>query len=226
VNFYQHHIGDFIRDTSRLPDSQCMAYLRLLWMYYDTEQAIANDVDAVAFKIGANALDVAQIFKHFFFLHDDGLWHHPRCDKEILAFRVKSEKAKNSANARWENAEAMRTHSERNANGGKPDANQEPITNNHKPSNQRGKAAAFQRPTLSELIDEFNCRVPDPQAQATKFLNYYESNGWKVGRNAMKSWPHAVTNWISNSQSQTTPSTRRTTLIENANDQSWAEGIA
>jgi hypothetical protein len=88
------------------------------------------------------------------------------------------------------------------------------------------KAPAFQRPTLSELIDEFNCRVPDPQAQATKFLNYYESNGWKVGRNAMKSWPHAVTNWISNSQPQATPSTRRTKLIENANDQSWAEGIA
>jgi uncharacterized protein YdaU (DUF1376 family) len=203
-----------------------MAYLRLLWMYYDTEQAIANDADAVAFKIGAIASDVAQIFKHFFFLHDDGLWHHSRCDKEILAFRVRSEKAKNSANARWENAEAMRTHSDRNANGGKSDANQEPITNNHKPSNKIRKATAFQRPTLSELIAEFNCRVPDPQAQAAKFLNYYESNGWKVGRNAMKSWPHAVTNWITNSQSQTTPSTRRTTIIENANDQSWAEGIA
>ena len=128
MNYYQHHIGDFIRDTSRLTDSQCMAYLRLLWMYYESEQPLECDIDAIAFRIGANANDVQQIIKHFFFDHD-GLWHHARCDKEILAFRNKSEKAKNSANARWNNANAMRTHSKRKANERVLDANQEPVTN-------------------------------------------------------------------------------------------------
>lgn len=107
-----------------------MAYLRLIWIYYETESPIENDVDAVAFKIGANASDLHQILKHFFFLHDDGLWHQARCDKEILAFRDKSDKAKKSANARWENANAMRTHSDRNAGEPLLDANQEPRTNN------------------------------------------------------------------------------------------------
>ena len=133
MHYYQHHIGDFIRDTSRLSDSQCMAYMRLLWVYYESEKAIENDIDAIAFKIGANALDTHQILKHFFFLHDDGLWHQARCDKEIIEFRGKSEKAKNSANARWINANAMRTHSERNANASVLDANHEPVTSNHKP---------------------------------------------------------------------------------------------
>ncbi len=128
MNYYQHHIGDFIRDTARLSNDQCMAYLRLIWMYYETEQPLENDADALAFRIGANASDVHQILRHFFFEHE-GMWHHARCDKEILTFREKSEKAKKSADARWKNADAMRTHSERNANATVFDANQEPITN-------------------------------------------------------------------------------------------------
>lgn len=129
MNYYQHHIGDFIRDTARLNDSQCMAYLRLLWMYYETEEPLSGDVDAIAFRIGANASDVHQILKHFFFEHE-GMWHQSRCDKEILAFREKSDKAKRSADARWSNANAMRTHNERNANEHVSDANQQPVTNN------------------------------------------------------------------------------------------------
>lgn len=131
MHYYQHHIGDFIKDTARLTDSQCMAYLRMIWIYYDTESPLNDDADAIAFEIGANASDVHQILKRFFFLHDDGKWHHSRCDKEILDFLKKSEKARKSANARWENANAMRTHSERNANERKTDATHNPIPNTH-----------------------------------------------------------------------------------------------
>ena len=127
MNYYQHHIGDFIRDTARLPDSQCMAYLRMIWMYYETEQPFEDDIDALAFKLGANANDVHQILKHFFFEHD-GKWHNARCDKEILAFRERSKKAKASASARWDNARSMRTHSERNTNA-RPSASKKTETN-------------------------------------------------------------------------------------------------
>lgn len=151
MNYYQHHIGDFIRETSRLNDSQSMAYLRLIWIYYETEQPVENDINAIAFKVGASVQDVQQILNHFFFLHE-GKWHQARCDKEILIFRGKSDKAKKSAQARWANADAMRTHdsgidcsknnqekpvetqeimrthSERIANAPVLDANQQPIT--------------------------------------------------------------------------------------------------
>lgn len=131
--YYKHHIGDFVRDTSRLNDSQCMAYLRLLWAYYEQEQPLPNDCNALAFKIGANASDVHQILSHFFSLDAERqVWVHARCDREIAAYRAKGEKAKQSANARWNNANAMRTHSERNADATISDANHKPITNNHK----------------------------------------------------------------------------------------------
>ena len=36
--------------------------------------------------------------------------------------------------------------------------------------------------------------------EAKKFVNYYESNGWKVGKNQMKSWSAAANNWITNTK--------------------------
>jgi uncharacterized protein YdaU (DUF1376 family) len=66
MHYYQHHIGDFVRDTSRLTDSQCMAYLRLIWMYYDTEKPLPDDPEGLAFQVGASDQDVRLILKHYF----------------------------------------------------------------------------------------------------------------------------------------------------------------
>ncbi len=130
MKFYPHHIGDFIKDTARLNDSQSMAYLRLIWEYYANEMPLYNDCNAIAFKIGSSASDVEQILRHFFFLHD-GKWHQSRCDTVIAEFYAKSEKARTSANIRWEekkkNANALRTNNERNANEPKNDATHNPI---------------------------------------------------------------------------------------------------
>lgn len=131
MHYYSHHIGDFIRDTSRLSDAQCMAYLRLMWMYYDTERPIPNTPAKLAFQIGAKVEDVDAILEHFFVL-DKAVdnWVHARCEREITEYRAKSDKASKSAKARWENARAMRSHNDRNASIAKSDANQEPRTKN------------------------------------------------------------------------------------------------
>ena len=146
MHYYQHHIGDFVRDTSRLSDAQGMAYLRLLWAYYDKEQPLINSVEKLAFQIGANEKDVGLILEHFFMLDPaENVWRHKRCDAEIEAYKAKEEKARKSANARWGNkssaskaqktsskdAQTVQPQCERNANASKSDANQEPITNNH-----------------------------------------------------------------------------------------------
>ena len=59
----------------------------------------------------------------------------------------------------------------------------------------------FKKPTLDELqeyISEKGYRI-----DAEKFLDYYESNGWKVGKNPMKDWKAAVRNWNRNNTSST-----------------------
>jgi hypothetical protein len=37
-----------------------------------------------------------------------------------------------------------------------------------------------------------------PISEAHKFFNYYQANGWMVGKNKMKNWRAAANNWILN----------------------------
>lgn len=58
---------------------------------------------------------------------------------------------------------------------------------------RRSTSARFTPPTLDELKDyvwEKGYHF-DPEA----FMAYYESNGWKVGRNSMKNWKSACKTW-------------------------------
>lgn len=54
----------------------------------------------------------------------------------------------------------------------------------------------FQKPTLEQLHTEA-ALIGLSATEVDKFHNYYESNGWKVGKNPMKSWPAALRNWWS-----------------------------
>lgn len=56
----------------------------------------------------------------------------------------------------------------------------------------------FTKPTLSEIEDFIN--ENNYIVNAAKFFDYYESNGWKVGRNSMKDWKAAVRSWEAKEQ--------------------------
>lgn len=57
----------------------------------------------------------------------------------------------------------------------------------------------FRKPTLDELIAYIKEKgyVFDPEA----FMSYYDANGWRVGRNPMKSWKAACAYWNKNEKS-------------------------
>ena len=59
------------------------------------------------------------------------------------------------------------------------------------------KRAKFQKPTLNE-IREFAFAENLSNLDCERFFNYYESNGWKVGRNSMKDWKATARNWNRN----------------------------
>ena len=159
MHYYQHHIGDFIKDTANLDDHQLATYLRLLWAYYDTELPIAGDIEDIAFAMRSDGKTVRLLLRHYFVEQDDG-WHHSRCDRELEDYRAKKDKARNSASARWNNAKAMRTHTERSADASVFDANQEPITNNQEPIDINTKPRAKRKPdpggslSISDLVAE------------------------------------------------------------------------
>lgn len=64
------------------------------------------------------------------------------------------------------------------------------------------KSTKFQKPTIEEIkayIKEKNYNV-----DANRFFNFYESKGWKVGKNPMVSWKASVATWQKD-EPKTTP---------------------
>ena len=66
-------------------------------------------------------------------------------------------------------------------------------TDKEKKSKSSKTASRFTPPTLEEVREYCNERNNgvDPE----RFVDYYTSNGWKVGKNAMKDWKAAVRTW-------------------------------
>ena len=55
------------------------------------------------------------------------------------------------------------------------------------------KRKRFEKPTLSQITQY--CLERNNNVNAEQFYDYYESNGWKVGKNSMKDWKAAVRTW-------------------------------
>ena len=58
------------------------------------------------------------------------------------------------------------------------------------------KRKRFEKPTLSQITQY--CHERNNNVNAEQFYDYYESNGWKVGKNAMKDWKACVRTWERN----------------------------
>ncbi|WP_249276309.1 YdaU family protein [Bordetella genomosp. 7] len=180
MNYYSHNIGDYAQATMHLSLIEDAIYSRLLRRYYSEEQPIVDDIQQVCRWVGARTQEereaVPVVLAEFFVLKD-GFWHNKRADEEIAAYQAKSAKAADSAAKRWAgnakakptecdgSANAMRTHSEGNAN-------QEPITNNqetnkeHPPTpRKRGRSNSAPAVTAADLES-----LGVPADVATEFL--------------------------------------------------------
>jgi len=62
------------------------------------------------------------------------------------------------------------------------------------PATEKPKREKFKEPTLEEMI-QHGTEIGLPKEESEACWNYYESNGWMVGRNKMKNWRAAMVNW-------------------------------
>lgn len=67
------------------------------------------------------------------------------------------------------------------------------VEGEEKRKEEKGRSNRFAPPTLDDVAAYCTERGNgiDPQ----RFIDYYQSNGWKVGKNPMKDWKAAVRNW-------------------------------
>ena len=59
------------------------------------------------------------------------------------------------------------------------------------------KRKTFEPPTLEQV--KVYCKERKNQVNINQWMAHYESNGWMVGKNKMKSWKSAVHTWEMNS---------------------------
>lgn len=67
--------------------------------------------------------------------------------------------------------------------------------------------ARFLKPTLEEIREY--CLSRNNYVDPERFYDYYEANGWKVGKNPMKDWRAAVRTWESREKSEAPKKTKK-----------------
>jgi hypothetical protein len=111
----------------------------------------------------------------------------------------KTQRARVAAQKRWDKVEtdanAMQMHSKCNADA------MQIKESKVKEIKVKESKVGFVCPELFEVQNYFEELGNLNEAEG--FFNYYESNGWKVGKNPMKDWKAASRNWIKNSKNYT-----------------------
>ena len=157
MNYYERHIGDYLKDTAHLSLLEPGIYAPLLDIYSTREHAIpdAQVMRLVGARSDEERSAVRDVLNEFF-TRDGEVWRHTRCDRELSKYAEKQRKASASANARWskpqKDANAMRTHTERI-----PDA---------VPTQSEGNAPNHQTPVTSNQED-YGAKAPPSSARAT-----------------------------------------------------------
>jgi uncharacterized protein YdaU (DUF1376 family) len=113
VNYYNFHIGDYLRDTVHLTVLEDGCYRRMLDLYYASEKPLPLNIDGLYRLVRAKTDDerkaIDTVLEEFFQRRKDG-WHNKRADEEIE--RAKEDGDDRAARKEHE-AERQRRHRER-----------------------------------------------------------------------------------------------------------------
>jgi hypothetical protein len=113
--------------------------------------------------------------------------YQDRCEKNKLA--IQNRWNKNNTNE----YECIQTYSNNTDNDNEYDNEYESSKEDKKEIKTKKK---FIKPTIEEVSSY--CLERNNKVDAQRFIDYYDANGWKVGRNAMKDWKAAIRTWEKN----------------------------
>lgn len=176
------------------------AFWCIVEMLYENEGVLMRtECERIAFELRVDCDFILSMIDDFDLFQNDGdVFYSKSVLNRLETINAKRDKAKKSAEIRWGYANALRTQSEGNA----------VKESKEKKSNSVGQEekTRFVKPNRDDVrayMIELN--MAD---LSQRFVDYYESNGWRVGRNAMKDWKAAVRTWKqqNNEKTKTTES--------------------
>jgi len=75
----------------------------------------------------------------------------------------------------------------------------------------------FVPPMLENIYEYMKEKEVDDIGEANKFNDFYQSNGWKVGKNKMKCWKASVRNWLKGYKSKST----NQNILQDSSNSDW-----
>jgi len=120
--YLQHQSSSFtdikiIKMRSKLGIESYGIFWALLELLFNEENKLCiDDYSVLAFSLQCDADKLKSVIEDFdLFVMEDGCFYSKRLNEHINTINSKSIKAKESASKRWNNANAMQTHSDSNA---------------------------------------------------------------------------------------------------------------
>ena len=206
MHYYQHHIGDFIKDTSFLTNEEIGIYLKLIWLYYDSEKPLPNNLFELGMKTATrDNQDVLEGLLGMFFVLDEKnkCWNHTRCDKELEHYKQqlntasKAGKASALKRAMNKNPTSVEQALNERSTEIQPTNNQEPLTKNQD-KKTLGKRLA--NDFLFPLEWEQFCQQARPELSPVKTFDQFKDY-WiaQAGQKGVKlDWFATWRNWVRN----------------------------
>lgn len=204
-------IDYFSHDTKARSDSklvslamrQGMEGLGVYWcivemLYENDGKMMRTECERIAYELRTHSDCInSVIYEHELFQWDDLYFWSNSVLNRLKTITEKSDKARQSATKRWENANAMRTQCDGNAIKEKESKVNKINIGDELPTEEpQPKRSKFTPPTPLEV----NAYMQEQGMEdlSEKFVNFYEAKGWQIGKNKMKDWKAAVRTWKSN----------------------------
>jgi uncharacterized protein YdaU (DUF1376 family) len=207
LNYYPHHIGDYLRDTAHLTPLEDGIYRRMLDVYYASEKPLPVETQWVCRLVRARTTEeqsaVDEVLRQFFSKHPDG-WRNKRADNEIRKGRARVKAAR--TNGKSGGRPKTQRVSKNNPVGGL-DVNPDQSSQKPKAKSQREDKRAARLPSTwepdSSLAAWFSENRPDLDLSSTaaKFRDHWAA---AAGKSATKhDWAAAFRNWARNEKGGT-----------------------
>ncbi len=167
------------------------AYIALLCLQWSKGSLTENDFQRVCIGMPPHSQRICQ---DKFQIDADGNYRNKRLEAEREKQDQYRKKQTDNAKKRWVgNATALPAHLPAHMpNVCSPSPS--PSPNKEESIASEPQRSRFAPPTIKEVEDRC-LEIGLPTSEASKFVNYYESKGWIVGRSKMKSWKASLAGW-------------------------------
>lgn len=173
-------------------------YWCIVEMLYQEFGYLPFECERIAFELQVDCEIVRSVIEDFdLFTISGGIVSSVSVLERLKEMENKSKKASESASKRWlfkgNDANAMPPECEGNAKKGKERKGKERKIKEISNTGTDVPRKLFQPPEQKEVQDYITAQGWD--VDADRFVAFYESKGWMIGKNKMKNWKAAVKTW-------------------------------